>query len=86
MANKTCQSCGMPMAKDAAGGGTEADGSKSGKYCSHCYQRGVFTQPSMTAKEMQASVKQKLQEMKFPGFIAGFMTSGIPRLERWRAH
>jgi hypothetical protein len=86
MANKTCQSCGMPMAKDTAGGGTEADGAKSAKYCSHCYQRGAFTQPSMTAKEMQAQVKGKLKEMKFPGFVAGFMTAGIPKLERWRAH
>ncbi|MEX0645616.1 MAG: zinc ribbon domain-containing protein [Parvularculaceae bacterium] len=86
MATNNCQSCGMPMAKDAQGGGTEADGSKSAKYCSHCFQRGAFTQPNMTAKDMQGFVKKKLVEQKFPGFIAGFMASGIPKLERWRAH
>ena len=32
---KNCQSCGMPMARDPEGGGTEADGSKSAKFCSY---------------------------------------------------
>ncbi|MFF2587967.1 zinc ribbon domain-containing protein [Peribacillus butanolivorans] len=41
---KTCQSCGMPFSKDELGGGTEKDGSKSTKYCSHCYINGEFTQ------------------------------------------
>lgn len=85
MTNKNCQSCGMPMKKDAAGGGAERDGSKSEKYCSHCYRNGAFTQPDMTASEMQALVKGKLKEMRFPGFIAGFFASGVPKLERWRA-
>jgi len=35
---KNCQSCGMPMKKDAACGGTNADGKKNQMYCSHCYQ------------------------------------------------
>ncbi|WP_224768159.1 zinc ribbon domain-containing protein [Metabacillus idriensis] len=35
-AYKNCQSCGMPLSKDEHGGGTEADGSKSTKYCSRC--------------------------------------------------
>jgi hypothetical protein len=85
MGNKFCQSCGMPMRKDSAGGGSEKDGSKSAKYCSHCYKDGAFTQPDMTASEMQALVTGKLKELRYPGFIAGFFASGIPRLERWRA-
>jgi hypothetical protein len=81
---KNCQSCGMPMKKDIQGGGSEKDGSKNPKYCSHCYMNGAFTHPRMTAGDMQIEVRAKLKEMKVPGFLAGFFVSGIPRLERWR--
>ncbi len=81
---KNCQSCGMPMSKDPKGGGTEAGGAKSLCYCSHCYQEGKFTTPNMTVGEMQTLVKNKLKEMGFPGFVAGFFAKGIPKLERWK--
>ncbi len=81
---KNCQSCGMPLKKDPNGGGTQADGSTSAKYCSYCFQEGEFTQPDFTAADMQSFSKGKLQEMGFPGFLAGFFTKGIPKLERWR--
>lgn len=81
---KNCQSCGMPLKKDPERGGTEADGSKSAKYCSKCYHAGKFTAPNMTVGEMQALVKAKLKEMGFPGLLAGMFTKGIPKLERWK--
>ena len=84
MTNKFCQSCGMPMKKDEKGGGTNADGTKSLKYCSHCFQEGKFTLPDYTAKQMQQLVKGKMKEMGFPGFLSGFFTYGIPRQERWK--
>ncbi len=80
---KNCQSCGMPMKKDEKGGGTNADSSKSGKFCSHCFVGGKFTQPDITVTEMQALVKNKIQELGFPGFLAGLFTKNIPKLERW---
>jgi hypothetical protein len=80
---KNCQSCGMPLKKDEKGGGTNADGSKSYMYCSHCYQNGKFTLPDITKEGMQEHVKGKLKSMGFPGFIAGFFTKGIPKLKRW---
>jgi hypothetical protein len=80
---KNCQSCSMPLKKDPQGGGTEADGSKSTMYCSYCYQNGKFTQPDWTAQQMQEFSKNKLKEMGFPGFLAGFFTKGIPKLKRW---
>lgn len=86
MAKNQCQSCGMPMKKDVQGGGSERDGSKSPKYCSHCYMNGTFTRPNMTAAEMQDLVRNKLKEMKVPGLFSRFFVAGIPRLERWRAH
>ena len=80
---KICQSCGMPLKKDSAGGGTNADGTKSNMYCSYCYQQGVFIR-DCTVGQMQEFCKNKLKEMHFPGFIAGLMTLNLPKLERWK--
>ncbi len=81
---KNCQSCGMPMKKDPNGGGTTSNGKKSTMYCSYCYEGGEFKQADWTAAQMQSFVKGKLKEMGFPGFVAGFFTRGIPKLERWK--
>jgi hypothetical protein len=83
-AYKNCQSCGMPLKKDLKGGGTNTDGTKSMMYCSHCFDKGKFLQPDITAVQMQEFVKNKLKEMKFPRFLANFFTKGIPKLERWK--
>jgi len=81
---KICQSCGMPLKKDTQGGGTNADGTKSKMYCSKCFENGQFISPNMTVVEMQALAKSKLQEMGFPGFLAGLFTKNIPALARWK--
>ena len=83
MTYKNCQSCGMPLSKDSEGGGTEADGSKSAMYCSHCYRSGAFTQPGLTSIEMQERVRHKLKAMGILGFLAWFFVRGIPKLQRW---
>ncbi len=82
---KFCQSCGMPMKKDEKGGGSNADGTRSVKYCSLCYQDGKFLRPDFTAKQMQELVKGKMKEMGIPRFLTLFFTYGIPKLERWRS-
>jgi len=74
----------MPLSRDAAGGGTHADGSKSGMYCSHCYRDGKFSLPDLTMEGMQERVKGKLKEMGIPGFLTGLFTRNIPKLERWK--
>lgn len=81
---KNCQSCAMPLNKDPKKGGTNADGSISTMYCSYCYENGKFLQPNISVTEMQEFVKGKMKEMGFPGFLAGFFTKGIPKLERWK--
>ena len=81
---KNCQSCGMPMKKDPAGGGTKADGSRNKMYCSHCYEGGKFKQPDITVLQMQELVKGKLIEMGFPGFLAGWFSKSVPSLQRWK--
>lgn len=80
---KSCQSCGMPLKRDEKGGGTEADGTKSAKYCSHCYEGGRFTLPDLTVEQMQERVRAKVIEFGMPKWLAGFFTRGIPKLERW---
>lgn len=78
-----CQSCAMPMSKDPGGGGTEADGTKSAKYCSLCYVDGAFTQPGLTAGQMQEFCINVLHERGMPRFMGWIFTRSIPKLERW---
>lgn len=80
---KNCQSCGMPLSRDEKGGGTNADGSKSLIYCSHCYEAGAFTLPDISASEMQARVKGKLREIGLPGIAAWLLARKVPKLARW---
>ena len=80
---KDCQSCGMPMKRDPQGGGTEAGGAKSEKYCSYCYQNGAFTAPDMTLAQMETLVAVKLKEMHYPAFLAKMFAKKTPQLERW---
>lgn len=82
--NRQCQSCGMPLAKDPEGGGTEADGSKSLRYCSDCYQSGHFTLPDITLEQMRQRVITKLTRLHFPQPLAKLMTRHLSRLERWQ--
>ena len=79
-----CQSCGMPLSKDPLGGGSNVDGTISNEYCSHCYRKGVFTQPNITVEEMTALVEGKLRSMHFPGFLARRFAKDVPTLRRWR--
>ncbi len=75
----------MPLKRDENGGGTNADDSKSTMYCSRCYVKGEFQNSEInSAEKMQAFVKDKMKAMGFPGFLAGILTKGIPKLERWK--
>ena len=64
-----CQSCGMPLKRDEKGGGSNADGSRSTIYCSHCYENGEFLQPNITVEQMQELVNKKLVEFRIPKFF-----------------
>ncbi len=81
--NKMCQSCGMPMAKDPQGGGTNADGTKNLQYCSYCYQNGAFTFNG-NVKEFQEFCKNMMIQSGQPKFLAWFFTRGMSRLDRWK--
>jgi len=74
----------MPLSKDPLGGATNADGSRTSEYCSHCYRKGAFTQPNITVEEMKTLVEGKLRSMHLPGFLARRFASDVPTLRRWR--
>ncbi|HAC25672.1 MAG TPA: hypothetical protein DCE81_12225 [Cytophagales bacterium] len=47
-----CQSCSYPQKNDKLGGGTEAGGTISNRFCSMCYQNGaVITPPEVNTAE-----------------------------------
>lgn len=73
----------MPMEKDPQCGGTEANGNKSEKYCSYCYQNGEFTFKG-TVTEFQDFVKNKLINAGHNKFMAWLLSRGMKRLERWK--
>ncbi len=78
-----CQSCGMPLSKDENGGGSNADGSVSRRYCSLCYRNGVFLHPEFSAEDMQNHCIEQLANRGMPRFMAWIFTRGIPKLDRW---
>ena len=80
-----CQSCGMPMSKDPAGGGTEFDGSRSSLWCSLCYDHGAFRHPGMTLPEFRAHCIDQLAAKGMPRILAWAFTRGMGRLARWQA-
>ncbi|GHT82128.1 hypothetical protein FACS1894137_00440 [Spirochaetia bacterium] len=82
---KNCQSCGMPLKNSPNGGGTNTDQSISKMYCAYCFENGQFKQPDWTVSQMQSFVKEKMKEMKIPGFLLGLFANGIPKLERWKS-
>ncbi len=83
--DKFCQSCGMPMEKDAQGGGTTADGSKSVKFCSLCYVNGKFKDNFTSSKEMVGFVKGILKKDGISPVKRWFYTMHISKLERWKS-
>jgi len=81
-----CQSCGASMIRDERGlGGTNADGSTSLIYCSHCFAGGAFTLPDMTVVQMQDQVRVKMKGLGISGFLTAVFTRKIPGLLRWCA-
>ena len=67
-------------------GGTEADGSRSRMYCGRSsFLRGAWCYRKSPLEQMQRRARDKLADLHIPGFLAGFLTRGILKLERWRS-
>lgn len=83
--SKQCQSCGMPLHTKQAGDcrGTEADGSKSEKWCSLCYEKGIFTDPTCSLDNMKQKVDNVLKENGNGRLMRWLAKKQLPHLERW---
>ena len=82
MARPMCESCGMPL-KDAVKG-ENGDGTKSEKYCMHCYADGAFTAPDATVEEMREYSIKGMTDSGWPKFLAKFLTKNTGKLPRWQ--
>ena len=83
---KNCQSCGMPLSKDANGGGTEKDGSKSTMYCGFCYADGAFVGGEVSIEEFSKMSQKGMKEGGMNSFFAWLFsrTWTIGHLKRWK--
>jgi len=75
----------MPLQTKKAGDcrGTEADGSRSPKYCSLCYENGAFIGPDCTLEEMTEIVDKALIENGSGRIMRWMAKKQLPTLERW---
>lgn len=71
-----CQSCGMPLYKDAGP-------RESSIYCSFCYQNGAFTYQGTDRKEFERLVYAHLRERGMNPLVARAMVFIIRFLPRW---
>lgn len=76
----------MPLQTKKAGDcrGSEANGSRSDKWCSLCYQHGKFMQPDCTLEEMLDIVDRALRREKANFIMRRLALRQVPTLERWR--
>ncbi len=78
-----CQSCGMPL-ENGSKAGTEADGSKSSKYCNLCYENGEFKEPDITLEDMKVICDNALKEKGWIAPLRWMAKMQLPSLERWK--
>lgn len=81
-----CQSCGMPMEQDGDFG-TNQDGTKNQDYCHYCYEKGAFTDESITMDGM-IEINLKFNEENGHPFgtreeAKKMMEGWFPTLKRW---
>lgn len=77
----------MPLHTKKAGDcrGSEADGTKSEKWCSLCYENGEFINPNTTLEEMKTIVDNALKDQGSGRIMRWLAQMQLPSLERWKA-
>ncbi|MFA7562235.1 MAG: zinc ribbon domain-containing protein [Methanoculleus sp.] len=80
-----CESCGMPLAGDEDAG-TEADGTRSARYCTYCYRDGELVEPGMTREEaIERYAPMMAENLGIPVEKAKEMVGRyLSTLPRWR--
>ncbi len=80
---KICQSCARPL-QPVEMLGTEADGSRSKEYCAYCYQKGAFTNPSLTFADMEELVESQMPKLDGTPDLIHDALEALPHLKRWK--
>ena len=80
-----CQSCAMPL-HGPQEHGTESDGTRSGDYCSYCYDDGGFLQDYASSDELIAACAPMMAESCHISVeqAEDCMSALLPDLKRWR--
>ena len=78
-----CQSCGMPLDKEAVKG-TEENGLKTDEYCKYCYEYGAFKNPKMNLEDMKTTVETQMKKMNMPHNVILKSVNILPALSRWK--
>lgn len=86
---KICQSCGMPLIDGQIDRrGTEADGTRSEKFCNLCYLNGKYNDPYITKEEMINKGISGIENQNMSKFKKWFLVKSYPslikNLERWK--
>ncbi|MBX4196517.1 zinc ribbon domain-containing protein [Candidatus Pacearchaeota archaeon] len=84
MNDERCQSCGINLAPSTHG--SNKDGTPNMDYCSKCFQRGSFTQPSLNIQGMIQKLAENISaQLRIPEGRARILASAIiPLLKRWK--
>lgn len=79
-----CQSCGMPLGPGFYG--TNASGMENEEYCKFCFQKGGYTHPDLTLREViQMSIDNMTNDLGLDYEKAHQLaTNVIPQLKRWK--
>lgn len=78
-----CESCMMPLGANLEDAGTEADGTKSHKYCKYCYQNGKLLYEG-NLEDFQKMVYEKMVERGMWKPKAWFFSWMIKFAPRWK--
>lgn len=87
--DRLCQSCAMPLNEKGVDlRGNEADGTKSEKFCFHCYQNGKYVDPNITFDRMVEIGVEASNNSNANFFKKFLMKKSYPtllkQLERWK--
>ena len=83
---KNCQECGISLKKSPNNRSSSADGIISKMYCTHCSEKGKVLRSYCTVAEMQAFIRDKMNELDFPGFLAWFFVERTSKLKHQKHH
>ena len=72
---RTCQSCGMPLKRDAQGGGTNADGSRSDRYLQSLFRGRSVHDPEYQRGGNAGASYREAEGDRFPAICRAVLDS-----------